>query len=164
MTWTDGSSYEGDWFRGIQHGYGTITFPDGSEKEGYFDNNVFIGKMKENAGDFIALDPEKIFPVTGKMNKSKSYQKLTYRSLQPENKNKIDLAINRNRPKPLIKSKYLTSSTNFEWSGSNGGSSLPQLKKSSNSPLPKASQSANKFYSKKSGSQKRRIINHKLFS
>jgi hypothetical protein len=164
MIWTDGSSYDGDWFRGIQHGYGTITFPDGSEKEGYFDNNVFIGKMKENAGDFIPLDPEKIFPVSGKLTKNKSLQKLTYRSLQPENKNKIDMVANRNRPKPLIKSKYLTSSSNFDWSGEKGGSSLPQLKKSSNSPLPKASQSANKFYSNRVGSQKRRKISNKLFA
>jgi hypothetical protein len=29
--------------RGIQHGYGKMLFPDGSEKEGYFENNIFIG-------------------------------------------------------------------------------------------------------------------------
>jgi len=36
MTWTDGSIYEGDWQKGIQHGYGIMTFPNGDDKEGYF--------------------------------------------------------------------------------------------------------------------------------
>jgi hypothetical protein len=41
MYWSDGSKYEGDWFKGIQHGYGKITFSDGSFKEGVFENNMF---------------------------------------------------------------------------------------------------------------------------
>lgn len=41
MIWTDGSMYEGDWKHGIQHGHGRIVFPDGSFKEGQFENNVF---------------------------------------------------------------------------------------------------------------------------
>jgi hypothetical protein len=45
MTWTDGSVYNGDWIRGIQHGKGKMKFPDGSEKEGYFENNVFTGEQ-----------------------------------------------------------------------------------------------------------------------
>lgn len=44
MQWTDGSTYEGDWVRGIQHGKGKMTFPDGSVKEGYFENNVYKGE------------------------------------------------------------------------------------------------------------------------
>jgi hypothetical protein len=43
MHWTDGSKYIGEWIRGIQHGYGTMSFPDGNKKEGFFDNNVFKG-------------------------------------------------------------------------------------------------------------------------
>ena len=45
MTWTDGSKYIGQWFKGIQHGYGKIIFPDGTFKEGYFDNNAYIGHL-----------------------------------------------------------------------------------------------------------------------
>lgn len=41
MYWTDGSCYQGEWIRGIQHGYGKMIFPDGTKKEGYFENNVF---------------------------------------------------------------------------------------------------------------------------
>jgi hypothetical protein len=45
MVWVDGSRYIGQWIRGIQHGYGKMIFPDGTFKEGYFDNNVFIGPL-----------------------------------------------------------------------------------------------------------------------
>ena len=41
MIWTDGSKYDGEWKAGIQHGYGKMFFPDGSIKEGEFENNVF---------------------------------------------------------------------------------------------------------------------------
>jgi len=41
MLWTDGSMYEGEWRKGIQHGVGRIVFPDGTYKEGYFENNVY---------------------------------------------------------------------------------------------------------------------------
>jgi hypothetical protein len=41
MKWTDGSNYEGDWVRGIQHGKGKMSFPDGSVKQGDFENNIF---------------------------------------------------------------------------------------------------------------------------
>lgn len=42
MRWTDDSMYEGDWVRGIQHGKGKMIFPDGTVKEGYFENNIFV--------------------------------------------------------------------------------------------------------------------------
>jgi hypothetical protein len=45
MRWTDGSYYVGEWVRGIQHGYGKIVFPDGTEKEGYFENNMYVGPL-----------------------------------------------------------------------------------------------------------------------
>lgn len=45
MVWTDGSRYTGQWVKGIQHGYGKMIFPDGTFKEGYFDNNVFVGPL-----------------------------------------------------------------------------------------------------------------------
>lgn len=44
MRWTDGSTYEGDWVRGIQHGKGKMSFPDGTIKEGFFENNVYKGE------------------------------------------------------------------------------------------------------------------------
>jgi len=27
----------------VQHGYGKIVMPDGSMKEGYFENNIYLG-------------------------------------------------------------------------------------------------------------------------
>jgi hypothetical protein len=41
MYWIDGSSYHGEWIKGIQHGYGKMIFPDSTTREGYFENNVF---------------------------------------------------------------------------------------------------------------------------
>ena len=46
MYWTDGSSYQGEWIRGIQHGYGKMIFPDGTKREGYFENNVYKVKVQ----------------------------------------------------------------------------------------------------------------------
>lgn len=43
MTWTDGSSYIGNWVKGIQHGRGKMMFPNGTVKDGYFENNIFKG-------------------------------------------------------------------------------------------------------------------------
>ena len=45
MKWTDGSFYIGEWLRGIQHGLGKMVFPDGTFKQGYFENNQFIGPL-----------------------------------------------------------------------------------------------------------------------
>jgi hypothetical protein len=45
MIWNDSSKYIGQWIRGIQHGYGKMIFPDGTFKEGYFDNNVYVGHI-----------------------------------------------------------------------------------------------------------------------
>ena len=138
-----------------------ITFPDGSEKEGYFDNNVFIGKMKEDDGNYATLDAVKIYPKTyNKIDKTKSVKKLKYEKLQPNVREKIDsFIVNRNRPKPLIKSKYMKS----------GGqanklptlrSSLPKLK----SPLTTSKnaktlyKSSRKWHTNRSGSKNRTII------
>lgn len=46
MKWTDGSIYQGEWARGIQHGQGKMMFPGGNVKEGYFELNVFKGPCK----------------------------------------------------------------------------------------------------------------------
>ena len=43
MRWNDGSVYIGEWLRGIQHGKGKMTFPDGSLIEGIFQNNIYKG-------------------------------------------------------------------------------------------------------------------------
>ena len=45
MIWTDGSMYDGEWQGGIQHGIGRMVFPDGSAKEGIFENNVFKSEL-----------------------------------------------------------------------------------------------------------------------
>lgn len=42
MYWTDGSIYKGQWHNSIQHGYGTMIFPDQTFIKGYFKNNVFL--------------------------------------------------------------------------------------------------------------------------
>ena len=43
MKWTDGSIYQGEWVKGIQHGYGKMIFPNGVIKEGYFEFNIYKG-------------------------------------------------------------------------------------------------------------------------
>jgi|APSaa5957512535_1039671.scaffolds.fasta_scaffold283317_1 hypothetical protein len=48
MIWTDGSIYYGDWKGGIQHGMGRMVFPDGSTKEGLFENNVFKQEIQKS--------------------------------------------------------------------------------------------------------------------
>ena len=45
MEWTDGSTYEGEWRNGIQHGWGIMQFPNGKVKEGYFEDNIFKGDV-----------------------------------------------------------------------------------------------------------------------
>ena len=56
MKWTDGSSYVGEWVKGIQHGYGKIIFTDGIEKEGYFEDNVYIGPLPRPDYSKLTLD------------------------------------------------------------------------------------------------------------
>ena len=52
MIWVEGlhstseTTYEGEWDRGIQHGSGSLILPDGTMKEGYFDNNVYVGTVR----------------------------------------------------------------------------------------------------------------------
>jgi hypothetical protein len=48
MFWVDGSIYKGDWQLGVQHGFGEITLLDGKVKQGKFQNNVYIGKVKDD--------------------------------------------------------------------------------------------------------------------
>jgi hypothetical protein len=66
MHWTDGTVYSGGWYRGIQHGKGTMKLPDGSMKEGYFQNNIFISDndgsqiSEENpCKSFLSLSPDR---------------------------------------------------------------------------------------------------------
>lgn len=50
MKWTDNSVYQGEWIKGIQHGYGKMIFPNGTLKEGYFEMNVYKGpKMTDQS-------------------------------------------------------------------------------------------------------------------
>lgn len=129
MVWTDGSSYEGDWFRGIQHGYGKIMFPDGNVKEGYFDNNVYIGRIKEDDGNYVTLDPSKIFPNSHKMSSSKGIKKFKSQRSHPSlNGKSSNYLSQRSRPKPLIQSKYSTISNEDDYSNTKVTSSLPKLR------------------------------------
>ena len=41
MTWTDGSKFVGHWVKGVQHGVGQMSFPDGGTRAGFFENNIF---------------------------------------------------------------------------------------------------------------------------
>ena len=66
MYWTDGSIYKGEWFKGIQHGKGIMTFPDGRIKDGLFENNVFKGEMPLNYQPPVIPGPDN----TGVMNSS----------------------------------------------------------------------------------------------
>mgnify|MGYP000846670189 FL=1 len=50
MYWTDGSVYKGEWIKGIQHGKGIMTFPDGRIKDGMFEDNIFKGAIKVKEG------------------------------------------------------------------------------------------------------------------
>lgn len=45
MFWVDGSKYQGEWQKGIQHGNGKMSFPDGTIKEGLFENNIFVAPV-----------------------------------------------------------------------------------------------------------------------
>jgi hypothetical protein len=42
MTWNEGTVYLGNWSLDIQNGYGKLIYPDGSVKEGIFENNVLV--------------------------------------------------------------------------------------------------------------------------
>ena len=59
MYWTDGSVYKGEWNKGIQHGRGVMTFPDGRIKDGYFENNVFKGNTQMVMNDPIDQSSER---------------------------------------------------------------------------------------------------------
>lgn len=46
MKWTDDSKYTGHWVKGVQHGVGIMTFPDGLKRAGFFEDNVFVIPLK----------------------------------------------------------------------------------------------------------------------
>ena len=48
MIWADGSRYVGEWRRGVQFGYGKMILHDGTVKEGYFENNAYMGPVPLN--------------------------------------------------------------------------------------------------------------------
>ena len=55
MQWTDGSSYQGEWIKGIQHGFGRMKFTNDNSEEGYFENNTFMIRMliTDSKGNFL---------------------------------------------------------------------------------------------------------------
>mmetsp|Transcript_12165 Transcript_12165/g.12169 ORF Transcript_12165/g.12169 Transcript_12165/m.12169 type:complete len:95 (-) Transcript_12165:186-470(-) len=93
MTWNDQTCYEGDWFRGIQHGYGKLIYPDGTSKEGYFENNIYIGKVKKEPENLNSISSNKMFSIGSKLNLSKSSPKLGLVNLQDKERNRIKNAI-----------------------------------------------------------------------
>ena len=57
MRWTDGSQYMGHWERGVQHGIGVMTFPDGIKRAGFFENNMFVIPLKKRE-QMAQLEPD----------------------------------------------------------------------------------------------------------
>jgi hypothetical protein len=53
MNWKDGSLYKGEWKKGIQHGKGKMTFPDGRVKDGIFEDATFKGATHVEDKSFI---------------------------------------------------------------------------------------------------------------
>ena len=51
----DESTYMGMWDQGIQHGVGVMVFPDGVQRAGVFEENVFVESLKHRS----QLDPYK---------------------------------------------------------------------------------------------------------
>ena len=49
MHWTDGTVYKGDWQFGAQHGKGLLILPDGDEKEGIIENNVYRESIEDES-------------------------------------------------------------------------------------------------------------------
>jgi MORN repeat len=67
MTWTDGTSYIGEWCHGIQHGHGKMIMPDGTVKEGYFDCNVYKGpKSVASRGSMLSSNTQSTIERTRK--------------------------------------------------------------------------------------------------
>lgn len=116
--------------------------------------------MKEDAGAFTTLDSEKIYPVSNKLNQSKSSPKLGFINQQQKERNRIEAAISKNRPQPLEKTKYMSSEAS---SPSVLRNSMTQIRSQVAEPIPKASKSARKFFSKRGGSKKRKVLKNKLF-
>jgi hypothetical protein len=81
MFWTDGSFYQGEWKQGIQHGYGKMTFPDGSTKEGRFENNIFLGDQSDT------LQPSDSEGSSHKKSARQLLQPLLIKKSTNENKN-----------------------------------------------------------------------------
>jgi len=42
MHWADGTTYEGEWEKGVQCGKGKLLMPDGTMKVGIFKDNVIV--------------------------------------------------------------------------------------------------------------------------
>jgi|LauGreDrversion4_2_1035121.scaffolds.fasta_scaffold79801_2 hypothetical protein len=42
MHWADGTTYEGEWMKGVQTGKGRLKLPDGTLKVGIFKNNIIV--------------------------------------------------------------------------------------------------------------------------
>jgi hypothetical protein len=67
MTWTDGTSYIGEWCHGIQHGHGKMIMPDGTVKDGYFDCNVYKGpKSVASRGSMLSSNTQSTIERTRK--------------------------------------------------------------------------------------------------
>lgn len=164
--WPSGNYYEGEFCEDERHGKGRMVWTDGSEYEG----DWFRGMMKDQEiNRRMEQEDTKMFSPQPRLLKNKSMQKLAYQRLTPGMKSKVDEMVSiKDRPKPLVKSKYMTTATNYYPSVT---SSLPKLK----SPLLNSKGFKNTFYTtsssrkkpmrkRRGNSQRRKIIRNKLLA
>jgi len=82
MRWTDGSQYIGQWVKGVQNGFGRITLPDGTCKEGFFQQNVYRGPMIPEDFDISKITSQLMnsgkFAIKGKPANLKKLKDVIY--------------------------------------------------------------------------------------
>ena len=71
----DGSRYLGEWYKGVQHGFGKMIFADGRVKEGIFENNVYRGSGRDETP---REEPHTVPRVSKKMSVPKRSRDYTY--------------------------------------------------------------------------------------
>ena len=49
MEWTDMSKFNGHWIKGVQQGIGIMIFPNGINRAGFFNNNIYSLPLKSRA-------------------------------------------------------------------------------------------------------------------
>ena len=89
MRWIDGSVYVGQWKKGIQHGVGKMIFPDGSIKEGLFDNNTFVHDEQIRMDDYPHNEEpseyraREALPSVSKSERNRNFRRVSVHSMKP---------------------------------------------------------------------------------